>query len=174
MQKSTPLDHLRREDEPQEGGAAQQMIDNVVHDLEEGGQPMPGYSQQEPPRMEDPRMQAPPQQMPPQQAPQQFEQFGGGFDPRDPQNPRVAHPGMMTGYRGGPPLENATFGQKLMNQAKEPLLVSILVVILSGTQVQQLIARFLPMANSNPFIGLLIRAVIAGLAFYLLRRFIPN
>ena len=164
MQKSTPLDHLRREDEPQE--AAQQMMDNVVNDLEEVGQPMPGYSQQQP---EDPRMQP---QAPSQQP--QLEQF----DPRM-AHPGMNHPGIVGGYRGGPhqmapPLENATFGQKLMNQAKEPLLVSILVVILSGTQVQQLIARFLPMANSNPFIGLLIRAVIAGLAFYLLRRFIPN
>jgi uncharacterized membrane-anchored protein len=74
----------------------------------------------------------------------------------------------------GPGLENASFSQKLMAQAKEPLLVSVLVVILSSTQVQQLIARLLPMAAANPFIGLLIRAVIAGVAFWLLRRFIPN
>jgi hypothetical protein len=91
--------------------------------------------------------------------------------------------GPPPGYGGGPPggrigsnggLENASFGQKLMAQAKEPLLVSVLVVILSSTQVQQLIARFLPMAAANPFIGLLIRAAIAGAAFFLLRRFIPN
>lgn len=78
------------------------------------------------------------------------------------------------GPLSGPPLENASFSQKLMTQAKEPLLVSVLVVILSSSQVHQLIARFVPMAAANPFVGLLIRAVIAGVAFWLLRRFIPN
>lgn len=186
MQKSTPLDHLRRDDEPhqQQAQQANDLMDSVVHDLEGGGagQPMPGYGGGgEYPQEMDPRMGPPPQGRP-QGGPQGgFQHFGGGpgMDPRMVGGPPPGYGGPMHG--GGPPpgmmgpgLENASFSQKLMAQAKEPLLVSVLVVILSSTQVQQLIARLLPMAAANPFIGLLIRAVIAGVAFWLLRRFIPN
>lgn len=184
MQKSTPLDHLRRDDEPDIGSQqAAALMDSVVHDLEGGGggQPMPGYGggaggppPDMDPRMQDPRMQGPPPG---------YEQFGGGPPPGYGSGPPPGYGGPMPGRMspgyggagGAPPgLENTTFAQKLMSQAKEPLLVSVLVVILSSTQVQQLIARLLPMAAANPSVGLLIRAVIAGVAFWLLRRFIPN
>jgi hypothetical protein len=75
---------------------------------------------------------------------------------------------------GGDPLQNATFGQKMMAQAKEPLMVAVLVMLLGNEQVQSLIARFLPMVSSNPMIGLLVRGLIAGLLFFLLRRFVPT
>jgi uncharacterized membrane-anchored protein len=47
-------------------------------------------------------------------------------------------------------------------------------MLMSSGQLQALIARFLPIANSNPLIGLTVRAVLAGVLFYLLRRFIPS
>jgi uncharacterized membrane-anchored protein len=61
-----------------------------------------------------------------------------------------------------------------MSELKEPLLVSVLVMLMSSGQLQSLIARFLPIASSNPLIGLAVRAVAAGVLFYLLRRFIPS
>jgi hypothetical protein len=72
------------------------------------------------------------------------------------------------------PLENTSFGQKILAEAKEPLLVSVLVMIMSSPQLQSLIARFLPISASNPLIGLAVRALVAGVLFYLLRRFIPS
>ena len=80
MQKSTPLDHLRRDDEPQDG-AAQQMMDSVVHDLEGGGgggAPMPGYGGGDYPPEMDPRMQQGP---PPGQGGYEGAQFRGGPPP---------------------------------------------------------------------------------------------
>lgn len=191
MQKSTPLDHLRRDDGGMSGGgdAAQQMMDDVVHDLEGGG----GYPGDYPPDQQfDPRMGGglPPGMGGPMPGYEQFQGGGGGGPPPGYQGgpPPGFHGGPPPGYGGppppgarmhpgaggGPPLENASFSQKLMSQAKEPLLVAVLVVILSSSQVHQLIARFLPIAAANPFVGLVIRAVIAGVAFWLLRRFIPN
>lgn len=168
--KSTPISHLRRNED--EGDAD---VDNMVHDIEGGGgdprgdpraQRMPGYDGDDEPEFEarDPHSRPPP---------------GYGM-----------HPGMMPpgygmhpppGYHQGPAntngakgLENVGMGQKILSEAKEPLLVAVLVVILSSGQVGSLISRFLPMANSNPLIGLIVRALLAGAAFYLLRRFIPT
>lgn len=180
MEKSTPISHLRRDEEgpPQDDAAA--MMEHMVNDVEGGGgqppqergmpgQPMPGYGGggggydnegMMDPRMMDPRMMGGP---PPG--------YGG------------PHPGYGGGMHGGPGprqqqqmpgLENASFTQKLMTEVKEPLLVSVLVIILSSNQVGGLIGKFLPIADKNPLIGLMVRAGIAGLAFWLLRRFIPT
>ncbi len=166
MDKSTPLSHLRRDAVgPDDEQGASQMMDNIVDDIEQG--------QYSPEEIEEMQRQA---------AAQRYPQPMPGMMPHQrpsPQQQQQPHPGMV--YRGGGPmmrgpgdLENLPFMQKLMLEAGEPLLVAVLVVILSSGQVHSLINRFVPMAQGNHLIGLLIRAVIAGLAFYLLRRFIPT
>lgn len=185
MEKSTPLTHLRRgpdEQEPQyephdggdprggdprDGGfdprsmdpRAAEMMDHIVDDIEAGEG---GGMQQRMPQPPPPR-----------------------HDTRSGPHPGVIYRGqqrmMDVSMRGGGAgrgevelLENLPFSQKLMHEAKEPLLVAVLVVILSSGQVHSLINRFLPMAQGNPLISLIVRAAIAGFAFYLLRRFIPT
>jgi hypothetical protein len=61
-----------------------------------------------------------------------------------------------------------------MAHAKEPLMVAVLVMLLGNEQVQSLIGRALPFAGKSPMIGLLVRGLIAGALFFLLRRFIPT
>ena len=185
MDKSTPISHLRRDDE--DGGNqgdmrddAAAMMDHMVDDIEgeDGsrgmpGQPMPGYHHEE----FDPRMMQQQQQpgyggsgngVPPPPGYGNPHQYGGGGPNRGMGGP----PGGMRGEMPG--LENASFTQKLMAEAKEPLLVAVLVIMLSSNQVGGLIARFLPIADKNPLVGLMVRAGIAGIAFWLLRRFIPS
>ena len=72
------------------------------------------------------------------------------------------------------PLQNMSFSQKVMTQAKEPLMVAVLVMLLGNDQVQSLISRALPPAGKSPIVGLLVRGLIAGGLFFLLRRFIPS
>lgn len=189
MDKSTPIAHLRREEEDGGGGEdAASMMEHMVSDVEgdyhQGmpGQQMPGY-QSDPEEDYRQHSQHPqhPQHHPSSGGPPPG--YGGGYPPPPgyrggPLPPR----GMMGGGGGGPPqggqggqgLENKTFVEKLMAEAKEPLLVSVLVIMLSSNQVGSLLARFLPMADKNPLVGLLVRAAIAGAAFWLLRRFIPS
>jgi hypothetical protein len=173
MEKSTPLSHLRRGDETQDADA---MMDNIVSDIEGGGGYQGGGEEEFDPRMMQQQPGGGPQPpMMQQHYPPQHQQ----------QHP---HPGVIY-HQPAPPqmhmqrerdqssasgLENVPFAQKLMHECKEPLLVSVLVVMLSSGQVVSLINRFLPMAQGNPLIGLAVRAIIAGIAFYLLRRFIPS
>jgi hypothetical protein len=186
MDKSTPIAHIRRSQEEQDEDP-RAVVDNIVDDIE-GEMPMGGAGAG--PGVvagaQDPRYYADDkddERQPPYHPPPQQQRAGYGYPKRMPQ------PGVV--YRGGGPgggptgagagpslgihdLENMPFGRKLMYEAKEPLLVAVLVVILSSGQIDSLIRRFLPMAQTNPLIGLLVRAAVAGAAFYLLRRFIPS
>jgi len=166
MDKSTPLSHLRRgDDQPQD---ANSMMDNIVNDIEGGS--APGYQGGAEEEEYDPRMMPGAQQQPMHPSQQQ---------PYQPPRQQHPHPGVIYHQQApqmhaGPGLENVPFAQKLMHECKEPLLVAVLVVMLSSGQVISLVNRFLPMAQGNPLIGLAVRAIIAGIAFYLLRRFIPS
>ncbi len=170
MDKGTPISHLRR-GEDDDGGAA---LDNMVQDIEGDtrGGPMPGYDgEQDDDQDYDPRDPRDPRNRPPPgygQQQQQQQQYQQGPPPGYGSHQGIQSHGNLRS------LENAGTAQKIMSEAKEPLLVAVLVVILSSGQVNSLITRFLPMANSNPLIGLIVRALLAGVAFYLLRRFIPS
>lgn len=164
MDRSTPINHLQRNGNEQH---PDEIIDNIVDDLEDEYQ-------------SDQR--ALPQQhfqQPPQQHYQQPSQQGGPFPGH--QGPMM-HPQMQQQMQQQmhhqpqpqqPSLANIPVSQKILGEAKEPLLVSVLVIIMSSPQLQSLIARFLPIAASNPLIGLGVRALFAGILFWLLRRFIP-
>ena len=166
MDRSTPLNHLQRSAD--QDPAAAEMMDNIVHDLEEGeqqqGQHQP--SQEEMQYMQHQQMLM--QQKQQQQMQMQQQQRAGAPE---------GHYGPMVPPRMQPSpqldLENKSFGQKAMAEAKEPLLVSVIVMLMSSGQLQSLITKFLPIAAGNPLIGLGLRAVVAGVLFYLLRRFIP-
>lgn len=156
MDRSTPINHLHRSGE--QDPAAAEMMDHIVDDLEaEQGQGMEHFSQDREYEQGPP----PQQRQYPGPPPQQEYQRG---------------PGPMRSQYGGnhPGLENVSFGQRVMSEAKEPLLVSVIVMLMSSNQLQSLISRFLPIASSNPLIGLAVRALAAGVLFYLLRRFIPS
>jgi hypothetical protein len=123
--------------------------------LEEEQQYLQAQQQHPQPPMQpnQPPMQPPEQQYLPQH------QFQRG--------PPGGHQPMMRPVppRNQPGLENESLSQRVLNEAKEPLLVSVLVIIMSSPQLQSLIARFLPIAASNPLIGLAVRAVFAGVLF---------
>lgn len=165
MERSTPINYLQR------GNQAEEMVDDIVEDLEEEQQYLQAQQQHPQPPMQpnQPPMQHPqPQMQPPEQQYLPQHQFQRG--------PPGGHQPMMRPVppRNQPGLENESLSQRVLNEAKEPLLVSVLVIIMSSPQLQSLIARFLPIAASNPLIGLAVRAVFAGVLFWLLRRFIPS
>lgn len=174
MDKSTPLSHLRRDEAQDEG--ARQMMEGIVNELQD--QDGPVYEEANPEFFQgQPDGPPPPPPPPPShhpRGPPPPPVRGGNHHPPYPM------PGAMPGAMpsGGPQfhrqLENESFFQRIISQAKEPLLVSILVVVLSSSQVNDLLMRFIPIAAGNPLISMLIRAVIAGVVFWLLRRFIPN
>jgi hypothetical protein len=175
MEKSTPLSHLRRGDETQDADA---MMDNIVSDIEGGGGGgyQGGGEEEFDPRMMQQQPGGPQQPMMQQHYPQQQQHPHPGVIYHQPAPPQMhmQRERDQSGGGGAAGLENVPFAQKLMHECKEPLLVSVLVVMLSSGQVVSLINRFLPMAQGNPLIGLAVRAIIAGIAFYLLRRFIPS
>lgn len=163
MERSTPINHLQRGGP---AGQAEEMVDDIVDDLEEEQR----YLQHPSGQQHQSEQQLPQQQfhqpMPPQhpQHPQQYQRPPPGHQPMMMRPPMPPQQG----------LENASLPQRVLSEAKEPLLVSVLVIIMSSPQLQSLIARFLPIAASNPLIGLAVRAVFAGVLFWLLRRFIPS
>jgi hypothetical protein len=159
MERSTPINHLQRGGQ---AGQAEEMVDDIVDDLEEEQR----YMQQQQQQSEQQFHQPPPPQQRQQQHPQQYQRAPPGHQPMLMRPP--VPPSSMQG------LENASLPQRVLSEAKEPLLVSVLVIIMSSPQLQSLIARFLPIAASNPLIGLAVRAMFAGVLFWLLRRFIPN
>lgn len=172
MDKSTPLSHLRRDENQDEG--ARQMMEGIVNELQDQDGPVydsdPEFFQGQPDGPPPPPPPTHPRGPPPPPA------------RGNQQHPPYPMPGVYGGNNApprGPPqfhrqLENESFFQRVMSQAKEPLLVSILVVVMSSSQVNDLLMRFIPIAAGNPLISMLIRAVIAGVVFWLLRRFIPN
>ena len=165
MERSTPINHLHRSGGDQDPAAAE-MMDHIVDDLEaEQQQHSSGTRESFNPG--PPGYAGPP--------PQQQRQYPGPPDGGQYAPPQRMPQGPMRGGNYSPSsLENASLGQRLMTEAKEPLLVSVLVMLMSSNQLQSLIARFLPIAASNPLIGLAVRALAAGVLFYLLRRFIPS
>lgn len=163
MERSTPINHLQR------GGQAEEMVDDIVDDLEEEQRYLAQQQQAQHQAQQQPQQPQPQQQY---QAPPQH--FQG--PPEQMYRPPNHQPMMMRPQRpvNQQSLENAPLSQRVLSEAKEPLLVSVLVIIMSSPQLQSLIARFLPIAASNPLIGLAVRAVFAGVLFWLLRRFIPS
>jgi hypothetical protein len=166
---STPLNHLRRDE--QQDPASQKMMESIVQDLEGGA--YSDYGDQEDmmnqQQQGDPRMQVDPRQEHFQPHPEQFQ-----GDPQMYHGPSPREAWMQQMQQRQNQLEKKGFSEVILSEAKEPLLVSILVIILSSSHVQSLLSRFLPMADNSPLTGLLIRAALAGILFYLLRRFIPN
>ena len=150
MDRSTPVSHLQRNAE--QDPSAAEMMENIVHDLDHEQEPQP--TQEEIEYMQH-------QMMMQQQARQQQMM----------QQQRAAAPPPSSSQQN--PLEHQSFFQKILSEAKEPLLVSVLVMLMSSGQLQSLMNKFLPIASNNPLIGMALRALIAGVLFYLLRRFIP-
>jgi hypothetical protein len=161
-QRSTPLNHLNRP-----GG---DQVDEMVQDIENENYENDQY---------DPPMdQMPQQQQQQQQPPQHFQGppppgFYGGPPPPGYHQPMYPPAAQMRGPQPQPQLDAQPLSKRILEEAKEPLLVSVLVIIMSSPQLQALISKFLPIANGNPLIGLGLRALVAGVVFYLLRRFLP-
>lgn len=164
MDRSTPVSHLQRNAE--QDPSAAEMMENIVNDLDHEGEMQQPHREPTPEEIEYMQHQMMMQQQARQQ--QMMQQQQRGMVPPD------GHRGpMVPPARAQNPLEHQSFTQKIMSEAKEPLLVSVIVMLMSSGQLQSLMNKFLPIAASNPLIGLALRAVIAGALFYLLRRFIP-
>jgi cation transport ATPase len=164
MDRSTPVSHLQRNSE--QDPSAAEMMENIVHDLDHEGEMHQHPQQQREPTAEEIEFM---QHQMMQQQQQQQQQQQRMMQHKAPEG----HHGPMVPPRMQTSLEHQSVTQKIMSEAKEPLLVSVIVMLMSSGQLQSLMNKFLPISASNPLIGLAIRAIIAGALFYVLRRFIP-
>ena len=67
------------------------------------------------------------------------------------------------------------FKDKLKKDFKEPLIIIILILIFTNNSVIQLISKYIPgMMHNNDMttVGSIIRAIIVGLVFYIIKKFI--
>lgn len=148
MDKSTPLDTLRREpDDDQELAAA---------DAQVADESYPADAYEPEPEDLDSRARA-------------------HHPPGIPHGPYGVPPPPHFAYNQGsmPPLESGGLAQWLLDEAKEPMLVAVLVLVVSNSHTQDLLGRALPAVVSSPLLhGVAQAAAIAGL-FWLLRRFLP-
>ena len=111
-----------------------------------------------------------PDQMPPQQMMQPDQQMQyvdqGQMDPSMLQN----------GYQMDMPVQQKTFTEKILDEMKNPLIVSVLFVLFSLKQLDTSVIKFIPKALSatgeiTP-IGLATKGLIVGVVFYLLKKFV--
>ena len=157
MSNSTPIDALRRDEEPDPAMAG--MVDHMTQEMEQ--QVNGGGHNEMPPSMEMPpdnrsNMEGMPSSeyfegMPPQFMPPPGHYPGERF-PRMPMH----HPQSLI--------------QKVTSNLKDPLVVAALFIVLNNEVVTGLIGKLVDITE-KPFLGLLIRALVGGVVFLLMKVF---
>ena len=66
--------------------------------------------------------------------------------------------------------ENKASGGKIFEEAKEVVLIIILFILISLPPVDGLIKKFFP-AASSPYILILVKGIIVGVIFYIIKNF---
>ena len=61
--------------------------------------------------------------------------------------------------------------KNVITEAKEAALVMVVVFILSLPQLDALLNRFVPMTQTSPYIGILIKSLVAAIVVWLVRYF---
>jgi len=60
---------------------------------------------------------------------------------------------------------------KLVEQGKEVAVILIVVFVISLPQIDTLLNRFVPICNTSPYIGILIKSLAAAIIIWLVRYF---
>jgi len=141
---STPIAQLRQDEDNSS------TVNNILNQLEQDNQS--GGSQQPHPQMQQPQQQQymeQPNQMEP------YEDYDGYYD--------------------GTEEVSMSMTDKIISELKMPLVVVLLVFLTNYGMVNELLIKNLPkLSNGNELniLGLGVKAVLAGLVFYLVRKFL--
>lgn len=156
MSKGTPISKLRMDQDNS------QMVQNILNEMDGqqgGGQPMPQMPQGQQPL-----------------APQQPQYQQEDFEPQMQQYEEQYEPQYQENFGGGMnQFKELSTNEQLMEELKEPLLVVLLVLLANLEVVNSFLVKNLPkvlIANGELNLwGLVVKATLAGVLFYVVRRF---
>ena len=183
MRKSTPINQIRKE--PNNSELVQNILNDMEHpaDTRSHSPQQPQYQPQQQ-QQHQPQQRRKQQQQQQQQQEQRFEKDATQEDHPDDENfdnnvDEEYEEGYDNQYVDEPSqLEKqvSTFDY-LMNEGKLPLLVVLLVVLSNLEIVNTLIMRNIPQLIEQPFkeigmLGIFLKAFIAGVIFYIVKRFL--
>ena len=67
--------------------------------------------------------------------------------------------------------QEPTVTSKLVEQGKEIAIILVVVFVVSLPQIDTLLNRFIPICNTSPYIGILIKSLAAAVIIWLVRYF---
>ena len=67
--------------------------------------------------------------------------------------------------------DETTVTGKLVEQGKEIAIVLVVVFVISLPQINTLLNRFIPICNTSPYIGILIKSLAAAIIIWLVKYF---
>lgn len=78
--------------------------------------------------------------------------------------------------QSAPVVKQLSFSEKLLSEAKLPVLVVLLVFVANFSQLNKLLVEYVPKVVGNDgninMLGLLVKAVLAGVLFYVVKKFV--
>ncbi len=159
MPRSTPISQLNK-------GDNSEMVQNILNDMEQPQMPEPMTQMRQP---------QPPMQPPMQQPMEQPEYDDEGED--DEENYQDYGQGQGQGQMAKMPYypPGMMGGESLMDQVKGPLIVVVLFILLNLDMVNQMMVKYIPKISAGGnvnMMGLVLKGVVAGLIFYLVKRFL--
>ncbi len=152
MSKSTPISQLRKEQDNSE------LVQNILNNMENQPAMDPNMDQM-------PSQQMPNQQMPshqPRGQPEQYDDYEEEFED----------------YYDGPVVKQKPMSttDQIISEIKGPLLVALLVFLTNFDMVNQLLVKNIPKLAGHGgelnLIGLGLKAIVAGIIFYVVKRFL--
>ena len=147
---STPINQLRQEEDKS------QVVENILNQFEQDGQQAQQMPQPPPQQMEPQHIQQPPQQHGGQMIPDEYEEFDDEY--YDQVNDR-----------------ELSQTEEIVEQLKLPLLVVFLVFLTNFDMVNEFLIKNVPRlvtdGNLN-MMGIAAKAVLAGLVYYLVKKFV--
>ena len=176
MSLETELKNLNSELSKEE----EDIVDSIINELNDGNQPSsekgapppPQQQQQQPPQQQQQQPQQPPQQNIPEEILRQIPPEA----PPHIQQQMIAH--LMNG--GSIPrkdIEPEDMLDKIKKDIKSPIIVSLLYLVLSSPQVNELIKSLnigfiLEESGELNYYALIIKALIVGILYYLLNKYV--
>ncbi len=153
MSKATSIDQLQQQQPPQQQHDPNVMgaVEDVLQELNQQEQQQQYYEQQPPPQ----QYQQPPQQM---------------IMQHPPQPPMMVPPPMPMGLNTKP----LTLIEKVMIELKDALVVLIVFVLLNFEPVSNALNNMLFKLTENSMILLVVKGLIAALAFYGIKKVVMN
>lgn len=147
---STPINQLRQEEDNS------QVVENILNQFEQDGQQAQQMPQPPPQQMEPQHIQQPPQQHGGQMIPDEYEEFDDEYYDQ---------------------VKDRELSQteEIVEQLKLPLLVVFLVFLTNFDMVNEFLIKNVPRlvtdGNLN-MMGIAAKAVLAGLVYYLVKKFV--